>query len=154
MGDQTQAKSQVHELYRGLLDAWNKRDAQVFGAFYAEDGNQIGFDGSQMNGRAEIETHLRQIFADHMTATYVGKVREIRFLNDETALLRSVVGMIPHGQTDINPATNAIQSLVAVKRGGQWRVALFHNTPAAFHGRPEAAAELTEELRKLLEKGE
>ena len=154
MGDQTQAKSQVHELYRGLLDAWNKRDAQVFGAFYAEDGNQIGFDGSQMNGRAEIETHLRQIFADHMTATYVGKVREIRFLNDETVLLRSVVGMIPHGQTDINPATNAIQSLVAVKRGGQWRVALFHNTPASFHGRPEAAAELTEELRKLIEKGD
>ena len=154
MRDQTQAESQVHELYRDLLDAWNKRDAQAFAALYEEDGNQIGFDGSQMNGQAEIETHLRQIFADHMTATYVGKVREIRFLNDETAMLRSVAGMIPHGQTDINPATNAIQSLVAVKRGGQWKVALFHNTPAAFHGRPEAVTELTEELRKLIEKGD
>jgi len=154
MRDQTQSESQVQELYRDLLDAWNKRDAQAFAALYEEDGNQIGFDGSQMNGQAEIEAHLRQIFSDHMTATYVGKVREIRFLNEETAILRSVVGMIPHGQTDINPATNAIQSLVAVKRGGQWRVALFHNTPAAFHGRPEAAAELTEELRKRIEKGE
>jgi uncharacterized protein (TIGR02246 family) len=154
MRDQTQSESQVQELYRDLLDAWNKRDAQAFAALYEEAGNQIGFDGSQMNGQAEIEAHLRQIFADHMTATYVGKVREIRFLNEETAILRSVVGMIPHGQTDINPATNAIQSLVAVKRGGQWRVALFHNTPAAFHGRPEAAAELTEELRKRIEKGE
>ena len=154
MGDQTQAESQVHELYRDLLDAWNKRDAQVFAALYAEDGNQIGFDGSQMNGQAEIETHLRQIFADHMTATFVGKVREIRFLNEGTAVLRAVVGMIPPGQTDINPATNAIQSLVAVKRGGQWKVALFHNTPAAFHGRPEAVAELTAELRQLLKKGD
>ena len=154
MGDQAQAKSQVHELYRGLLDAWNKRDAQVFAALYAEDGNQIGFDGSQINGQAEIETHLRQIFADHMTATYVGKVREIRFLNEETVLLRWVAGMIPHGQTDINSATNAIQSLVAVKRGGQWKVALFHNTPAAFHGRPGAATELTEELQNLIKKGD
>ena len=154
MGDQTQAESQVHELYRELLDAWNKRDAQVFAALYEEDGNQIGFDGSQMNGHAEIEAHLRQIFADHMTATYIGKVREIRVLNEETVILRAVVGMIPPKQTDINPATNAIQSLVAVKRGGQWKVALFHNTPAAFHGRPEAVAELTEELQQLIERGD
>jgi uncharacterized protein (TIGR02246 family) len=135
------------------LEAWNKRDAQAFAALYEENGNQIGFDGSQMNGQAEIEAHLSQIFADHMTATYIGKVREVRFLNGETAVLRAVVGMIPHGQTDINPAVNTIQSLVAVKRGDQWKMALFHNTPAAFHGRPEAVAQLTEELRLSLAKG-
>jgi uncharacterized protein (TIGR02246 family) len=96
---------------------------------------------------------LRQVFADHMTASYVGKVREVRFLQEDTAILRAVVGMVPHGQSDINPAVNAIQSLVAVKRLGQWKVALFHNTPAAFHGRPEAVEQLTAELRELLSKG-
>ena len=30
---------------------------------------------------------------------------------------------------------------------GQWRIALFQNTPAQFHGRPEAAEALTDELR-------
>jgi uncharacterized protein (TIGR02246 family) len=153
MTNESLEESQVRELYRQLLEAWNKRDAQAFAALYEENGNQIGFDGSQMNGQAEIEAHLSQIFADHMTATYIGKVREVRFLNGETAVLRAVVGMIPHGQTDINPAVNAIQSLVAVKRGDQWKMALFHNTPAAFHGRPEAVAQLTEELRQLLAKG-
>ena len=53
-----------------------------------------------------------------------------------------------------NPALNAMQSLVAVKRANQWKVALFQNTPAAFHGRPEAVVQLTEELRKLLAKGD
>jgi len=28
-----------------------------------------------------------------------------------------------------------------------WRIALFQNTPAAFHGRPEAAKKLSAELR-------
>jgi len=154
MTDQTHEEPQVCELYRRLLEAWNERDAGAFAALYEEDGNQIGFDGTQMNGQAEIETHLSQIFADHMTAAYIGKVREVRFLNEGTAILRAVAGMIQPNQTDINPALNAIQSLVAVKRETQWKVALFHNTPAAFHGRPEAVAQLTEELRELVSKGD
>ncbi len=111
----------------------------------------IGFDGSQMNGREEIVTTLAGIFAHHKTAIYVGKVREVRLLSETTALLRAVVGMIPPGGSDINPAVNAIQSLVAVKEGDRWEIALFHNTPAAFHGRPEASEALTVELRQLLQ---
>ena len=63
-------------------------------------------------------------------------------------MLRAVAGMVPAGQDDLLPALNAVQSLVAVQREGQWRIALFQNTPAAFHGRPEAVEALTEELRQ------
>jgi hypothetical protein len=59
--------------------------------------------------------------------------------------------MVPPGQKDLNPATNAIQSMVAVKQASQWRITLFQNTPAQFHGRPELAEALTEELRKVLQ---
>jgi len=48
------------------------------------------------------------------------------------------------------PAVNAIQTLVAVCNDGEWRVALFQNTPAAFHGRPELAEALSAELREEL----
>ncbi len=144
----------VRELYQKLLEAWNQRDAQAFAALYEDNGNQIGFDGSQVNGRVNIEAHLSQIFANHMTATYVSKVQEVRFLSAETAILRAIVGMIPHGQHDLNPAVNAIQTLVAIRREDEWKVALFQNTPAAFHGRPEAVAQMTEELRQLMVKGE
>lgn len=144
----------VRELYHQLLEAWNRRDAQGFAALYENNGNQIGFDGSQINGRENIETHLSQIFANHKTATYISKVQEVRFLSAETAILRAIVGMIPHGQLDLNPAVNAIQTLVAIRREDEWKVALFQNTPAAFHGRPEAVAQMTEELRQLMVKGE
>ncbi len=144
-------EAEVRALYRQILDAWNQRNAGDMAALFAEDGNVVGFDGSPLNRRAEIESAMRQIFADHLTAAYVGKIREVRFLTPEVAILRAVVGMVPPGQADLNPAVNAIQTLVAARHaGGRWRVELFQNTPAQFHGRPELAQQLTEELRQLL----
>jgi uncharacterized protein (TIGR02246 family) len=140
----------VAALYRALLDAWNRRDGAEYGALFAADGNTVGFDGSQVDGRPEIASHLGAIFAEHQTPAYVGIVREVRFPAPGVAILRAVSGLVPPGQSDINPALNAIQTLVAVRRDGHWRVEMFHNTPAAFHGRPELSNALTAELRAVL----
>jgi uncharacterized protein (TIGR02246 family) len=147
---QTADEGAVRGLYQQVLDGWNRRDAEAFAAPFAEDGDVIGFDGSQYFGRAETATALRQIFADHQTGAYLGKVRGVRFLGSDVAVLRAVVGMVLPGQTDIAPQANALQTLVAERREGQWRVVLFQNTPAQFHGRPELVQQLTEELRELL----
>jgi uncharacterized protein (TIGR02246 family) len=144
MGDE------VRTLYRDLLDRWNRRDAADMAALFADEGHVIGFDGSQVDGRSAIEAHLRPIFADHPTAAYVASVREVRPLGTDVALLRAVVGMLPPGQTDLNPSVNAIQTLVAARRDGRWRVELFQNTPAVFHGRPEAGRALMDELQAVL----
>lgn len=143
-------KSAVSNLYFYLLAAWNERDAHAYAALFAENAAVVGFDGSQMNGRAEIEATVGQIFADHMTAVYVGKVREVRSLAPGVALLRAVCGMVPRGQTDLNPAVNAVQSLLATQHGDEWQIALFQNTPAQFHGRPDLAEALITELRAVL----
>jgi uncharacterized protein (TIGR02246 family) len=140
----------IRELYHALLDRWNRGDANGMAELLAPNGNVVGFDGSQMNGRAEMAATLGKIFADHATATYTSIVREVRFVSDDVAILRAVVGMVPPGKSDINPAVNAVQSVVAVREGGEWRIALFHNTPAAYHGRPEESEALTEELRRAL----
>ena len=146
----TSEESAVIALYRQLLDCWNRRNADEFAALFDENGSVVGFDGSMMNGAAEIRPILGQIFADHPTAAYVSKIREVRFLAPNVALIRAVAGMIPPGQVEINPATNAVHSLVAAKQDGRWRIVLFQNTPAQFHGRPELVEELTEELRQLI----
>jgi uncharacterized protein (TIGR02246 family) len=140
----------LQALHRQLLDAWNERDAGAYTDLFATDGTIVGFDGSTVDGRDEIRSHLSGIFADHAPGSYVGAVRDARLLGPDVGLLRAVTGLIPDGQDDLNPATNAIQSLIAVRVDGDWRVALFQNTPAAFHGRPEAADELTDELRQLV----
>src|SRR5579859_3132118 len=144
------SEAPIAALYQRLLDSWNRRDAAAYAALFDEEGHVIGFDGSPMTGGVEIEASLRQIFADHVTAAYIGKIRGVRFLSADVAILRAVAGMVPPGASDINPAVNALQTLVATRRDGQWRIVLFQNTPAQFHGRPEVAAALTEELRVLL----
>lgn len=143
-------EAEIRALYQQSLESWNKRDAEAMAAPFAEDGESIGFDGSVMTGRAEIAATLRQIFADHPTGAYVWKVRDVRPLAHEAAVLRAVVGMVPHGKSDINPALNAHQTVVAAKRDGRWRIVLLQNTPAQFHGRPELVESMTEELRQLL----
>jgi uncharacterized protein (TIGR02246 family) len=140
----------IGALYQQLLESWNQRDAAAYAALFAEDASVVGFDGSQMNGRTAIATQIGHIFADHPTSRYVGKIREVRLLTPDVAVLRAVVGMIPPGQSDIKPEVNAIQSLVATHQQGTWRIALFQNTPAQFHGRPDLAQQLTDELRQLL----
>ena len=140
----------VFKLYRDLLTAWNDQNAEAMSALFQEDGNLIGFDGSELNGREEISDTLGFIFSEHPTARFVSVIRSIRFLHIDTVLLKAVVGMIPRGHTELNPGLNAVQSLVAVKNSvngeDQWRVALFQNTPAALHGRVEAQIALTKEL--------
>ena len=141
-------KRKIRALYQALLDGWNGRAARKIAALFAADGNLVGFDGSVVNGPEEIESHIGRIFSDHATPAYVAIVRDVRFLSPATALLRAVAGMVPPGQSDIHPPINAVQTLVAAKQAGRWRIALFQNTPAAFHGRPELSAQLTAELRR------
>jgi uncharacterized protein (TIGR02246 family) len=147
------AEGALHALYEAIVAGWNANDAAAFAAPFAEDGEVVGFDGSEIAGRARIAEQMAGIFADHATGTYVGIVRSVRKLGDDAALLRAVSGVVPAGADDIDPELNAIQSLVATSYEGGWQVVLYHNTPAQFHGRPEAAEELTQELRAALATG-
>ena len=55
---------EVRTLYRQLLDAWNKRSASAMAILFAEDGELVGFDGSQLSERLlEIASTLQQIFS-------------------------------------------------------------------------------------------
>ena len=136
----------VRATYRAILAGWNAQDASAFAAPFADDGEVIGFDGSRVVGRSQIETEMAGIFADHPTGSYVGIARSVRQLGPDTAILHAVSGVVPAGAEAIKPELNAIQSLVAHRQADRWRVVLYQNTPAALHGRPELADALTAEL--------
>ena len=144
-------EAEIRALHGRLLAAWNARDAKAFGGLFTADGEQVGYDGSQVAGAAAITSDIGRIFADHPTARYLALVRSVRFIAPEVAVLRAEVGMVPPGGDDINPERNAVQTLVAVAGPGGWRATLFHNTPAQLHGRPEVSEALTAELRAVLD---
>ena len=134
--------------YQRLLSAWNRRDAHGFAADFAEDGEVIGFDGSEMKGRGAIESEMGRVFADHETGEYVGIVREVVPVTPEVSLLHAVAGLVPAGQPDVNPALNSIQRMLLKREGAKWQIVSYQNTPAQLHGRPTDVEKLTNELRE------
>jgi uncharacterized protein (TIGR02246 family) len=146
----TQASQDVELLYHALLKAWNDKNAEQFAALFLDNSKVVGFDGSQMDGPEAIEREVGKLFACHPTPAFVTKVKKVRFLYDETAIVDAITGMIPRGQTDIDPSLNSVHSMIATWHRGQWRIAHFQSTPAAFHGRPDLSSQLTAELRGQL----
>jgi uncharacterized protein (TIGR02246 family) len=140
----------IKQLHQQLLTAWNNQDANGMASLFTDNGTVVGFDGSENNGKAVIDREMSKIFKDHQTARFVWRVREVRFLSQEIALLRAVVGMVPPGERKVKPERNAVQSLIAVKENDTWKIALFQNTPAQYHGRPEVSEALTNELNALV----
>lgn len=147
------ADRDTRALYARLIEAWDKRNARDYALQFLSEGLLVGFDGSQVNGQLDIGAHVTEVFTHHQTPRYVTIVRDVRTLANDVTLLRANTGLIPSGKDDIDPALNAIQSMVAVRKSDAWKIALFQNTPAAFHMRPELAKQLTDELRAKLREG-
>lgn len=139
----------VKELYRQLMATWNERNASGMAELFTADGEMIGYDGSLAMGREDIFSHLAPIFEMHPTASFVYKVKEVRFLGTYVVLLRAIAGMVPPGQTEINSNVNAHHTIIAIKEKQQWTIQLFQNTPAQFHGSPELVEKMTAELREV-----
>lgn len=137
----------VRALYEGVLDAWNRRNAEEMAAPFAEQCLLIGFDGSTMHSRDEVAGAMAAVFTDHATGVYVGKVRSVQVVAPGVVLLLAATGVVPAGASDLNPALNAWQSVVAQQVEDGWQIVQMQTTPAQFHGRPERVAQLTEELR-------
>jgi hypothetical protein len=57
-----------------------------------------------MKWRAEIAAVLRRIFADHPSASLVGKVRRVRWLMHDVAILRDRHDGAARGQSELSSA--------------------------------------------------
>lgn len=138
----------VRALYADLLRCWNREDGDSFASLFEEDGTIVIFDGTLLNGRAEIAAQFGSIFKRFDTPTFVQIVRQVRFLSHDLAIVYGVVGMYSLPDLLINPMLNAVQTLLAQHRQGVWRIAHFQNTRADFPGRPDLVAKMTSALQR------
>lgn len=137
----------VEALYQRGIECWNKRDADALAELFILDGDVVGFDGSQYTGRGAIHEQLKKIFESHETPPYTFKIQGVTTVTTDVAIVRAIVGMVPPGKTDLDPALHAVQRMTAVFRGGDWRIALLMTTPAEYHGRPDEVAKHTADLQ-------
>lgn len=129
-------ESAIRALYEQLMDGWNRGNAEAFAAPFCEDGDLIGFDGTHLKGRDEILSFHRPLFDKWLKGTrLVGRVKAVRFLGPDVALMHAVGGTVMRGKSDPAPERDSIQTLVAVRRDGAWRLAAFQNTRVRPMGR-------------------
>jgi uncharacterized protein (TIGR02246 family) len=142
--------AQIRALYAQFIDGWNRRSGAAVASGFTDDGDIVFFDGSHYRGRLSIAADLRQLFAEAPIPEYVAVARSVRPLAPGVALLIAHAGMIPPGGNDLDPRLLAVHTLVAAEEGGRWRIGLFQETPAAWHGHEDAREALLLELRGQL----
>ena len=119
----------VRGLYQQLMDAWNRGSGDALAAVFTENGDLVAFDGTHFQGREEIAPFHQQLFDKWMKGTrLVGQVKDVRFLSNDVALMNAVGSTLMSGETEPSPERNSIQTLVATRQGGEWRLAAFQNT--------------------------
>ena len=143
----------VRGLYQELMDGWNRSSGAAFAAPFAEDGDLVAFDGTHFKGRDEIETSHQELFDRWMKGTrLVGQVEDVRFPSPEVAVMHAVGSTVMRGKSEPSPERDSIQTLVAARESGEWRLAAFQNTRVRPIGRNPATLliwALTDLLWKL-----
>jgi uncharacterized protein (TIGR02246 family) len=130
----------VRELYRRLLDGWNRGSGGAFAAPFAEDGDLVAFDGTHFEGRREIEAFHQELFDRWMKGTrLVGQVEEVRFPGPDVAVMHASGSTVMRGKAEPSPERDSVQTLVAVREDGEWRLAAFQNTRVRPIGRNAAS---------------
>jgi uncharacterized protein (TIGR02246 family) len=113
-----------------LVAAWAKNDAAGVADVFTEDGILILPGDVFKKGRDEIRSFMEAAYAGPFKGTGVtGRPVDVRFVGDDVALLRTHGGILAPGETEISPELAVRSTWVCVKRGGQWQLAAYQNSP-------------------------
>lgn len=125
----TSDETAVRDLFQNLLDDWERGDGLAYGSRFTEDADYVAFDGSYTQGRATIAASHQELFDRWLKDTrLVARIERIQFLAPDVALVHASGGTIFSGEARPRRSRDSFQTLVAVRRGGEWSFAAFHNT--------------------------
>ncbi len=100
-----------------FVDAFEKGDAKVVAALWAEDGDYVDVNGRHLQGRSAIENAFKDFFAENKGLKLRVDVNSVRFLTPDMAIEDGTTTVIP---PDDAPPSQARYTNVHVKKDGQW----------------------------------
>lgn len=119
----------IHELFERLLEDWARGDGYAYGSRFTEDADYVAFDGTHTKGRQDISASHQELFDRWLKGSRLtGRVLGVKFLAPDVALVHASGGTVVRGKTKPSPERDSIQTLVVVKRKGEWCFAAFHNS--------------------------
>lgn len=113
-----------------LVAAWAKNDANGVADVFTDDGILILPGDVYKKTREEIRAFMAAAYAGPFKGSGVtGRPVDVRFVNDEIALLRTEGGILAEGQTSIAPELAVGSTWIVVKKEGEWKLAAYQNSP-------------------------
>jgi uncharacterized protein (TIGR02246 family) len=123
------SEAPIRALLAQVTDAFNRGDASGASAAFTPGGDLITGDGTLVTSAPGIEKFLAELQAKLPKGTqFIATVTNVRFEGPDLAVLTSEGGWLYPGETAISDKNQGIQSLVALRQQGVWRVALFQRT--------------------------
>jgi uncharacterized protein (TIGR02246 family) len=99
---------------------------------FTEDGDLISGTGDHSVGRAEIEKFLANLVATLAKGTrFTARVTSVRFAGRDVAVLTANGGWLYPGDSSISEKNRGLQTMVAFRQEGTWRVVQFQRTRIA-----------------------
>ena len=142
----TEDGTQIHSIVQCESDAWNRGDAEGFGAHYAEDGSFTNVIGQQLYGRQAFVAQHASIFSTIYKGSHnVLTISKITFLRPDVALVEidgtlTGASRLPPGLKAAEDGALHVKLLeVMSKEKGSWLIQSFHNVgvyPLANQGGP------------------
>lgn len=119
----------IATLTQKVVASWAYADATGFASVFTEDGTMI-LPGVFHKGRTAIEAYMTEAFAGRYADSQVtGQPIDIRFLAPDVALLLTMGGVLEKGRTELDADSAIRASWLAVRRGGEWWLAAYQNSP-------------------------
>lgn len=127
--DRASDEAAIRVLFEQMQEAWARGDAAGFVAPFTEDADYVVFDGTHLRGREEIaDAHIPLWNSFLKGSTLVGVSSSLRFLTADVALIHSKGAVLKRHEKKPSRRSLSVQTMVAVRQDGAWRIAAFQNT--------------------------
>ena len=124
----TQDELAVRKLVEGLVAGWNAHDGTAFARQFGTDADFTNVMGLHATGRDVIARGHDEIFATMFRGTTLtATIEHVRFLRPDVAAASVVMTLRQKDGTPWGPFLRTVASLVAVRDGKSWSIAVFHN---------------------------
>ena len=119
------------ELIGRLEQAWNEADGRAFGEPFSADADFVNIRGEHHRGQEAIAAGHQAIFDSIYKDSSVDyELIQARALSGDVILAHATgVLRVPSGP--LTGEHSAVQSLVLVRGGDEWKITGFHNTLVA-----------------------
>jgi uncharacterized protein (TIGR02246 family) len=126
----TAQEREVLDVPARVIAAWAQQDAAAIAEVFAPDGILVLPGDVLKQGRTEIRAFLGAAFAGPFRGTRLAdRPLAIRFIGADIAVLRTEGGILLDPDSDVAPELAVRSTWACVRRGEQWQLAGFQNSP-------------------------